>query len=140
MGETKEQKRTTRTSKKENSKTAVSPRRKGGRPRGKTKKKTIPAKLRKPGAGGARLRSSVNEQVGLKSDQIAKALVKKTIDGDMSGARILIQITGADKVPVEVKKPSGPSWAMLLAAEPPWQGTPDPEEDTGFGGREPEQF
>ena len=138
MGEVKEQERTLRTSKKTNSKTAVSPRHAGRKPRGKIQKKPTPAKLRKRGAAGAFLRSSINEQVGLQSDQIAKAVVNKTLAGDMTGARILIQITGADKVPVEVKKKSGPSWAMQLAAEPLWQGAPDPGEDVGFGGREPE--
>jgi hypothetical protein len=110
MGETKEQKKTTRTDRKVSCKTPVSPCRRGRKSSGETNKKPTPAKISKPGEGGAKLRSSINAQVGLKSDQIAKALVNRTIAGDMSGARYVIQLSGADKIPVEpVKKPSGPT-------------------------------
>ena len=74
------------------------------------------------GRGGARLRSSINTLVGLESDRIARALIDKTLAGNMTGARLLVELSGAQNAPPEKKKKKrpGPSWAELLASEPEW--------------------
>ena len=80
------------------------------------------------GRGAARLRSSINNLVGLESDRIARALSDKAVAGNMAAARLLVEISGADKEPPEKKKKrKGPSWAEVLASEPEW----DPNEDEG---------
>jgi hypothetical protein len=83
------------------------------------------------GRGAARLRDSINAMVSKQSDRIAQALIDKTVKGNMTGARILVELSGADKVPPEKKKKrSGPSWAELLASEPEW----DPSMEENFNG------
>lgn len=81
------------------------------------------------------LRDAINQLVGRQSSRIAKALVDKTIDGNMEGARIVIELSGA-RVPrsVPVKKPRGVSWAKRWAAEPQWKGTSNPDEDNSLVG------
>jgi hypothetical protein len=96
----------------------------GGRPRGKT---TIKAE---PGDGGSMLRSAVDILVGKESERIAQAMVKKTIEGNMSGARLLTDLTGAMKSKNKPpKKRYGPTEAELLAMEPQWEGPMEGDED-----------
>jgi hypothetical protein len=81
------------------------------------------AKKRKtaPGRGAALLRSSVNTKVGEESDRIAEALVQNTVAGNMTGARLLVELTGADKPPVpKKKKRRGPTLLDFLKSQPEW--------------------
>lgn len=98
-----------------------------GRKPAATRRRKVPA-----GRGAVRLRNSVNTMVDKESDAIAQALIKKTVEGNMAGARILVVLTGADKTPPEKKKKKrrGPSWAELLASEPEW----DPSMEENFNG------
>ena len=79
------------------------------------------------GRGAARLRNSVNTTVGDESDRIARARVDKTCDGNMTGARILVELQKAGS---ETKKKRGPQpWVARLCSEPEWEGPWD-DEDT----------
>lgn len=85
------------------------------------------------------LRAAIDKQIKANSLKIAKAMVDKTIGGNASVARLLVDFTGAKKRPKpSAEKTHGPSWAQRMAAELPSQGPVDPEDDIGFGGREPE--
>ncbi len=97
-------------------KATESPRAARGRKRSTRRRINAPA-----GRGAANLRSSVNTMVARESDRIALALIGKTIAGNMTGARILVQLTGAQNPPPEKKKKRpGPSWSELLSSEPDW--------------------
>jgi hypothetical protein len=77
------------------------------------------------GEGATRLRSAINSLVGAKSDKIAKALVEKTLKGNMTSAKLVVELAdgkAAGKKDVK-KKRRGPSTAQLLASEPEWQDT-----------------
>ncbi|MGO8759310.1 MAG: hypothetical protein ACLQG3_14420 [Terracidiphilus sp.] len=101
--------------------TAKTPRKKRGR---KPSRKPTPAEPTPPGQGATRLRDSVNTLVSRESDRIAQALIDKTVAGNMSSARILIELAG--KPPLQ-EEDTGPSMADLLTAEPEWY--PGIEED-----------
>ncbi|MGH9561874.1 MAG: hypothetical protein ACRD3S_10505 [Terracidiphilus sp.] len=74
-----------------------------------------------PGRGGQRLRSSINNLVGRESDRLARALIEKAAAGNMTGARLLVELSCADKAPPEKpKKRPGPNWDEILASEPEW--------------------
>ena len=88
---------------------------------------------------GNRLRVAIDKEVKARSRSIAKAMVNKTISGNVGVARLLIEVTGAknpQKPPAE--KPGTTTWAQQRASEPPWQGGANPDDDIGCGGREPE--
>jgi hypothetical protein len=76
-----------------------------GKPGRKTAalKTTAPRSRRKlsPGLGAERLRNSVNVILNDESDRIARALVDKTIAGNMSGARLLVELSGARHQPAK---------------------------------------
>jgi hypothetical protein len=75
------------------------------------------------GQGGVLLRDAVNDAVGKASKRIAKALVKKTCDGNSVVAHIVVKLSGADKAPPEIKKKRGPQpWIQQLCSEPEWTG------------------
>jgi hypothetical protein len=85
------------------------------------RKPSAPKRRTPPGRGGLLLRNSINSLVGQESDRIAQALIDKTVAGNMVGARLLVELSGADKVPLPAKKKRrGPSLADLLAKEPEW--------------------
>jgi hypothetical protein len=103
------------------------PRQSGTRKKSKTPptargRKRSPANGHKTpaGRGAARLRDSINAMVSKQSDRIAQALIDKTVKGNMTGARILVELSGADKAPPVKKKRRGLSWAQRLANEPEW--------------------
>lgn len=78
-----------------------------------------------------RLRSAIDEEVIRQSHEIARALVKKTISGDMSGARLVADITGVKNPRIKPpKNRCGPTLAEQLALEPPWEGPEEGYEDT----------
>ncbi|HKN20450.1 MAG TPA: hypothetical protein VJX73_03485 [Terracidiphilus sp.] len=93
---------------------------KRGRKSRKTKESQAPA-----GSGGILLRKSINDKVGEHFDEIAQALVDKAVAGNMTGTRLLVGITGADKEPPEIKQKHGPQpWVTSICSEPelpgPW--------------------
>jgi len=96
----------------------------------------------KPGEGGRKFISAFNQVVAVDSLEIAQAVVNKVKKGDINGARFLAEITGA-KAQCN-QPPQKPHRQLLayspdqLAAQPEWPDSHDPESDTGFGGREPE--
>ena len=112
------------------------PRRRGGKPGRKpaSKKLAAPRRSRRklpPGRGAERLRSSVNVILNDESDLIARALVDKTIAGNMTSARLLVELSGAKHPPTEPENDwDHPSLAESLATEPEWvdPDPPDPSE------------
>jgi hypothetical protein len=90
-------------------------------------KTTAPRSRRKiaPGLGADRLRNSVNVILNDESDRIARALVDKTIAGNMSGARLLVELSGAKHPPVEPEEKDkdpedGLSLAEILMSRGQW--------------------
>ena len=104
-------------------KTASAPKKPGatrGRKSRKPKEPPVP-----PGSGGACLREAVDKIVIDESALIAQALVNKAKKGNMTGTRLLVGMTGADKAPPEIKKARGPQpWVTNISNAPelpgPW--------------------
>lgn len=85
------------------------------------------------------LHGAIDEEVKANSEKIARAIVRKSIEGDASLTRLLVDCSGAkkrQKAPTE--ESGGPSLARRWAAERQWDGQLDCDSETGFGGREPE--
>lgn len=104
-----------------NSKSKILNSKPGKAPQKRRGRKSVPRKA-PPGRGAISLRSSVNSLVSRAADLIAQALIKETLGGNMTGARILVELTGADKPPApEKKKRRGPSDAelMMMDDDPP---------------------
>jgi hypothetical protein len=81
-----------------------------------------------PVDGGTLLRSAVEEEVARRSVRMAKALVDKTIAGNLAGFKIAAEMTGArNPATPPKKKRHGPSQAQQLAEEPEWPGPPKGE-------------
>jgi hypothetical protein len=98
-----------------------------------------PVKLGAKNALRKALKDELNQEGARK---IAKALVKRTIEGDMQSTEMLMSLVVPKKDEdgkAKKKKRSGPSLAELLASEPEWVD-PEPEStaEVGMGGREPE--
>jgi hypothetical protein len=73
-----------------------------------------------------RPRSLIDRKVGERSDEIAETFVDTTIDSNMTGARIVVSVSGADKAPTEKKRMTRTKqFIQELASEPEW---PDDEE------------
>jgi hypothetical protein len=116
--------------------------RRAARKRTPTATPTSPAHIAEPqpGEGAERLRSAINKRVSQDCEKIANALVERTIAGNMTGAELLADLTGAKHLHNQpVKKRSGPSQAQLLMLQPPWQGPPDPKVDLSLGFCEPKR-
>jgi hypothetical protein len=101
------------------------PRRSGRKPA--ALKTTAPRSRRKiaPGRGAERLRNSVNVILNDESDRIARALVDKTIAGNMSGARLLVELSGTKHPPAKPEekaeeKDDGPSLSEILMSRGEW--------------------
>ncbi len=68
-----------------------------------------------PGRGAERLCNSVNVILNDESDRIARALVDKTIAGNMSGARLLVELSGVKHPPAKPEdKAEDPEDGMSL--------------------------
>ena len=84
-----------------------------------------------PGEGAERLCAAVDKLVSHECGRIARALVDKTISGNMTGARLVVELSGAKNSRNKpVKKWLGPSRADQLAAEPQWEGPCEGDEET----------
>jgi hypothetical protein len=81
-----------------------------------------------PGQAADRLRKSLKSKVSTQFEDIAQALINTTVKGNMTGARLIVELTGADKPSPEEKDPEVVRLNLpdpeLLAAEPEWK---DPE-------------
>jgi hypothetical protein len=90
-----------------------------------------------PGYGAERLCAAVDILVSQECGRIARALVDKTISGNMAGARLVAELSGAKNPRNKpVKKWHGPSHADQWAAEPKWEGPSEGDEEIGEGGME----
>ncbi len=104
--------------------------RRGRKPAAASKSNKTP-----PGRGATRLRNSINSLVSRQSDDIAQALIDKTVAGNMTGARILVELSGAGKPPGPVeKKHGGLKLIDILESDPEWD--PDSDPDTPHPGCE----
>jgi hypothetical protein len=83
---------------------------------------TIP----EPGVAGSSLHNAINAAVACQTSRIANALIEGTIKGNVSSAKLLIDITGARNAPR--KSANTFSLAEFLASQEEWQ---DPEEEAG---------
>jgi hypothetical protein len=87
------------------------------------------------GRGAARLRNHVNTTVDKKSeraDHADRAAIDKTCDGNMTSARLIVELSGAQRAGPETKtkKKRGPQpWVKRICSEPEWEG-PWEDEDT----------
>jgi hypothetical protein len=108
---------------------AAGPGRRGGKPgRKPAARKTTASRSRRkvaPGHGAERLRNSVNVILNDESDSIARALVEKTIAGNMSGARLLVELSGAKHLIAKPEdkdedKDDGPSLSEMLMSRGEW--------------------
>jgi hypothetical protein len=91
-----------------------------------------------PGVAGSKLRNAINFAVAAQPRAIADALIDGTIKGNVSSAKLLIDLTGARNATESKKKPKGISLAQFLAEDDDWQDPADANTDVLFGGREPE--
>ena len=99
----------------------------GNSKQNQTKRKKTSSKTRD---GGEQLRIAVEKLVAEQSEKIAQALVDKTIKGNMTGARLLVDLSGANSPQTKPpKKRRGPTTAQRLAMDKPWEGPEDGEED-----------
>jgi hypothetical protein len=111
----------------ETHKGSTKPRPKSGRKPSTTVRSKAPG-----GRGAARLRDSVNDLAGNESDCITRARTDKACDSQMTGARLINELPGAQRSPPETKtkKKRGPQpWVKRLCSEPEWEG-PWEDEDT----------
>jgi len=81
------------------------------------------------------LRKAVDQLVGQECSRIAKALVDRTIAGNMTGAKLLTELSGAKKQgsqpPPKKKKQRAIDLLSWLDAEPQWEGQPEQDMETG---------
>jgi hypothetical protein len=97
-------------------------------------KKTIRKVTRsKTPDGGGQLRTAVVILVAKESEEIAKALVAQTKKGNMTGAKLVVDLTGA-RNPREMppKKRRGPSEAQRLATNKQWVEPPEQDRDVSI--------
>ncbi len=96
----------------------------GRKPAAKSKSRKTP-----PGSGAMSLRSSINALVSQQADEIAKVLVDKTVKGNMTSARMVVGLSGADQPPDPVKKENGGLKLIdLLESDTEWDPDSDPDE------------
>ncbi|HEV2485443.1 MAG TPA: hypothetical protein VGT08_07920 [Terracidiphilus sp.] len=99
----------------------------GNAKQGLTKRKKTSSKTRD---GGEQLRTAVEKLVAEQSEKIAQALIDKTIEGNMTGARLLVDLSGAKSPQTKPpKKRRGLTTAQRLAMDKPWEGQEDGEEN-----------
>jgi hypothetical protein len=70
------------------------------------------------------LRSAAEEQLRLYAANIAAALGKKALGGDLSSAKFLLAIVKEKPRPIRWRPRDGPTEAQRLAAEPQWEEPP----------------
>lgn len=81
-----------------------------------------------PGRGATRLRDSINSPVSRQADDIAPALINKTVAGNMTGARILVDSPAPASRPTPSrKKHGGLKLIDLLESDSEWDFDEDPD-------------
>jgi hypothetical protein len=92
-----------------------------------------------PATAGLSLRNAINVAVASESAGIAGALVRESLGGNVSSAKLLIDITGAKTAVDESKKVSRLiSFVNFVRDQPEWQPPLEPNVDVRVGGHEPE--
>jgi hypothetical protein len=84
---------------------------------------TAPRRRRRnlpPGTGAKRLLNSVNVILSDESDAIARALVDKTIAGDIKSAHLLIELSGLKHPSANSDEDGGPSLAEMILSSGEW--------------------
>lgn len=111
------------------------------------RKTTAPRSRRKlpPGHGNERLRNSVNVILNDEADRIARALVDKTIAGNMSGARLLVELSGAKHPPAKPEdkaedKDDGPGLVELMMSRGEWVHMAEFDKNPPFPGESLEAY
>jgi hypothetical protein len=96
----------------------------GGKPGRKSS--AAPAKKKPaPGRGAARLRTAINSILDEESGLIARALVNKTVTGNMARAGIVVALADTKLLPKEQKKKHHCLKLIdLLESEPEWEEPP----------------
>lgn len=92
---------------------------------------TAPRRRRRklpPGRGALSLINSVNVLLNDESDVIARALVDKTVAGNMASARLLIELACARPRSDDEAESRGRSLAEMLTDGPQWEPPPDPND------------
>ncbi len=99
---------------------ATGPRRRGGKSTGRKRlQPTLEFPPADPGQGASRLRKSVNSLLVGGGDRLAGALFSKAIAGNIPSARLLVELSGANKPPTEEDEDADrPSVAAWLASQP----------------------
>jgi hypothetical protein len=138
-------KNTTAATRKNTSKHNPPPAKPAGRKRYNSKQEeSVPANVSeiKPGDGGREFIKAFSQVVAKESLAIARAIVAKVKLGDINGARFLDEVIGAkaqrNQPPQKPHRPLLTLNANQWGVQSEWQAPSDPEVDTGFGGREPE--
>jgi hypothetical protein len=123
--------------------------RKRGKPgRKPAARKTTASRSRRklpPGRGAERLRNSVNVILNDESDRIARALVDKTIAGNMSGARLLVELSGVKHPPAKPEDKSedpedGMSLTEILMSRGEWAHMAEFDKNPPFPGESLEAY
>lgn len=115
------------------------PRQTGGARRGRKAALPPPAERNDPpGHGAALLRRSVNSLIGDAADDITQALIDKAKAGNVTGARILVELSGEPEAPPPPpkKKSRWAAYAEQVAREKEWEG-PWADKDADLDGPEP---
>ena len=96
---------------------------------GTTKQQT--SRRKTPSRDGVeRLRQAADKQVGQNWEELTLLLTAKALSGDLACAKALVALAAGKKPrPKRAKKRPGLTQAQQLAAEPPWQGKEEEEEE-----------
>lgn len=80
--------------------------------------------------GVERLRHAADKQVGQNWEELTNLLTAKALSGDLASAKALVALAAGKKPrPKRAKKRRGLTQAEQLAAEPPWQGKEEEDEE-----------
>jgi hypothetical protein len=80
--------------------------------------------------GVERLRQAADKQVGQNWEELAILMTAKALNGDLASAKALVALAAGKKPrPKRAQKRRGLTQAQQFAAEPPWQGKEEEEEE-----------
>jgi hypothetical protein len=105
-----------------------------GKPRGTGARKKM------AGRGTAKMKAAADKTLSVNSEEIAQALLNKTLAGNTTSAKLLFALAEG-QIDCDDEAISGAlcSQAQELASEPEWDGeVTETEAETSFGKREPE--
>lgn len=108
-----------------------------GKRRSRRKRPTAKAIEEEAGDGAEQLKQAAESVIGKNSRKIAEVLLKKTIKGDISSAKLLLTLAESKKKKEdedkrkregEERRRQNSFLLQRLATEPQWEG-PEPEDD-----------